>query len=96
MEAIFGQRKNDTTVTVAGDMDKYRESVRKLIDAEVKGALEQEVKKAVQELREEQKKAIAQILDEHKTAIRQIVEEEKKAIWKKADTLRESILKVGL
>jgi hypothetical protein len=73
-------------------MDNYRESVRIVIEAEVKGTIREEMQKATQEVIEEQRKVIRQILGEHKAAIMQVVEEEKKEIWEKAEKLRKSIL----
>jgi uncharacterized membrane protein len=97
MDVAMGQQKNERIPRpTTSNIDEYRESIRKLINDEIKSALEEEMKKAAQELMEEQRKAVRQILDEHKTAIRQIVEEEKKEIWEKAEALRKSILKVGL
>ena len=96
METTINPQKGDRTVKTGSNIDEYRESIRKLINDEIKNTLEEEMKKAAQELMEEQKKAVRQILEEHRAAIRQIVEEEKKEIWEKADALRKSILKVGL
>ena len=96
MEAVSSSNTEDRTDKLVSDVDEYRESVRKLIDAEVKNALDEELRKATQELIEEQKRAITQIVEEHKSAIRQVVEEEKEEIWAKAEALRKSILKLGL
>ena len=74
----------------------YKSAIKKKLDAELQNALEDEMKKASEELMEEQKKAIKEILQEHRASIRQVVDEEKKAIWERAEALRESILKVGL
>ena len=51
---------------------------------------------STQELIEEHKKAMRQIVEEYRNAIRQIVEEEKEEIWKRAETLKNSMLKLGL
>jgi dsDNA-binding SOS-regulon protein len=104
MKANSGKSKDIKEVNVANEkvgtagasINQYRDSVRKLIDSEVKKALDEEVQKAAVELMEEQKKAIRLILEEHKMAIRQVVEEEKKEIWDKSEALRQSILKMGL
>ncbi len=96
METISDHRRNTKEVKAVADMDDYRESIRKLIDAEVRNALDDEMRKAAQELMEEQKKAVRQLIEEQKSAIRQVVEEEKKAIWEKAESLRKSMLKLGL
>jgi uncharacterized membrane protein len=96
MDVKVSNQANEKVIATASGMDEYRESVRRVIDAEVKRTLEEEVQKAAKELIEEQRKAIRQILDEHKAAIRQVVEEEKQAIWEKAEALRKSIIKLGL
>lgn len=93
METVL--KKNSGTVTASG-VDEYREAVKKLINAEVKSALDEELRKAAQELQEEQRKAIHELVEEHKAAIREVVEEEKLAIWARADELKKSILKMGL
>lgn len=96
MQVVSGQKKDEKVSRAVGDVADYREAVRRLIETEVKNALDEEMRKAAQELIEEQKKAIRQIVEEHKAAIREVVEDEKKAIWSRAEALRESILKVGL
>lgn len=96
MENVVEQKKVEAGPRVIVEKDEYRESIRKLIDATVKSALEQEMQKAAQELIEEQRKAIKQLVDEQKAALRQIVDEEKKAIWARAEELRKSVLKLGL
>lgn len=94
METATTLRKEELRTT--HDMTEYRESVRRLIEAEVRNALDEEMKKAAQEIMEEQKRAIRQLVEEHKMAIRQVVDEEKKAIWLRAEELKKSITKMGL
>ena len=97
MENTIEQKKPETEARVMVERkDEYRESIKKLIDATVKNALEQEMQKAAQELIDEQRKAIKQLIEEQKVALRQIVEEEKKEIWARAEELRKSVLKLGL
>jgi hypothetical protein len=96
MDVKIGHQTDERGTPTGGEMDEYREAVRRVIDTEVRKTLEDEVQKAARELIEEQRKAIRQILDEHKAAIRQVVEEEKKVIWEKAEALRKSIVKLGL
>ena len=79
-----------------GNMDEYREAVKKLIETEVRNAIDEEMTKAAQELLEEQRKAIRQMVEEHRIAIREAVEEEKKAIGTRLEELRKSILRLGL
>ena len=96
MEAVSSSNTEDRTDKIVSDVDEYRESVRKMIDDEIKNTLDEELRKAAQELIEEQKRAITEIVEEHESAIKQVVEEEKKEIWAKAEALRKSILKLGL
>lgn len=74
--------------------DWDREAVKKLITDEIKHSLDEELRKAAQELQEEQRKAIHQIVEDQRMAIREVVEQEKKAIWAKADELKKSILDI--
>jgi polyhydroxyalkanoate synthesis regulator phasin len=76
--------------------DEYRKAVKKLIQTEVSSIIDEEMRKAAQELLEEQRKAIRQVVEEHRQAIHQAVEEEKKAIWGRLEELRRSIMKLGL
>jgi ATP-dependent Zn protease len=96
MDTTFDRRRNEKGAQPATGTDEYREGIRQLIDGEVKKVLDEEMRKATQELIEEQRKAVRQIIEEHKTAIRQVVEEEKKTIWEKAEALRNSMLRLGL
>ena len=65
------------------------------IETEVKNTIDEELRKAAQELLDEQRKAIRHMVEEHKLAIKEAVEEEKKAIWTRVEELRNSILKLG-
>jgi ClpP class serine protease len=78
------------------EKDEYREAIRKQLNDEVKKIYDLEIQNAAQELIEEHKKAIRQVVEEYRSTIRQIVDEEKKEIWKKAETLKKSMLKLGL
>ena len=93
METTVGHEKE---VKFGKNVDEYREAVRNLIETEVKNVIDEEMRKAAQELLDEQRKAIRQMVEEHRTAIREAVEEEKKAIWARVDDLKKSILKLGL
>jgi len=96
METGVGQEKEVTFGGSGIDVDEYREAVKKLIETEVKDAIDEELRKAAQELLEEQRKAIRQMVEEHRLAIKEAVEEEKKAIWIRVEELRRSILKLGI
>lgn len=96
MESVASPRRDDGLNIIGNSSDEYREYLKKLIETEVKNALEEETRNATRELIEEQRKAVKQIVEEHKLIIREVVEEEKKAIWARAEALKQSILKVGL
>jgi len=96
METKAGQGREVKYSKVDSNVNEYREAVRKLIETEVRNALDEEMRKAAQELLDEQKKAIRQVVEEHRLAIREAVEEEKKAIGTRLEELRKSILKIGL
>ena len=96
METKISQGKEAEYGRAVNDVDEYREAVKKLIETEVKDAIDEELRKAAQELLEEQRKAIRQMVEEHKLAIKEAVEEEKKAIWTRVEELRRSILRLGI
>jgi len=77
-------------------VDDYRDSIRKLIQGEMKNAVDEEMRKAAEELLEERRKAIRQVLDEQRAAIRLVVEEEKKAVWTRLEDLRDSLFNYSL
>jgi uncharacterized membrane protein len=77
-------------------VNEYRDGVKKLIEAEMKNVIDEEMRKAAQELLEEQRQAIRQMVEEQRRIIREVVEEEKKAIWARAEELRQSISKIGV
>ena len=96
MEIKVQPGKNVNNSKIGGDVGEYRDAVKKLIETEVRNAIDEELRKAAQELMDEQKKAIRQMVEEHRLAIKEAVEEEKKAIWTRVDELRKSILKLGI
>jgi ATP-dependent Zn protease len=96
METEIRQDKEVTFSAASNNVDEYRDAVKKLIETEVKDAIDEELRKAAQELLEEQRKAIRQMVEEHRLAIKEAVEEEKKAIWTRVEELRKSILKLGI
>jgi hypothetical protein len=79
-------------VKINDDPDDSKQALRSLLEVEVKHVMDEEIKKAKQELITEQRKAIIQILEENKKIIRELVEEEKTAIWDKVAELRKSLL----
>lgn len=76
--------------------DVQRNAVKKLIETEIRSVVDEELRKAAEELIEEQRRAIRQMVEEQKRVIRDVVEEEKKAIWVRVEELRQSIAKIGL
>lgn len=96
METTVDQGTEVEYAKTGKNMSEYRETVRKVIETEVRNLIDEEMRKAAQELLDEQKKAIRQLVEEHRLAIREVVEEEKKAIWARLEELRKSILKLGL
>lgn len=96
METIAKPKRETEYGKESYSADAQREAVRKLIEAEIKSAVDEELGKATQELLEEQTKAIRQMLEEQRKIIREAVEEEKKAIWARVEELRQSISKIGL
>jgi len=95
MESKGGRNPNSGKPTIADDTSEYREAVRKQLNDEVKKIVDIEIQKAVQELIEERRNATKQVVEEYRTLIHQIVREEKEEIWKKAETLKQSILQFG-
>jgi ATP-dependent Zn protease len=96
METTVGQEREVKYGETGGKAGEYREAVKKLIETEVKNVIDEEMRKAAQELLDEQRRAIRQMVEEHRIAIREAVEEEKKAIWTRVEELKKSILKLGL
>jgi len=88
--------RNLATEKLAIDANvSYRETVRKQINEEVKKIIDLQMKKAVLEVMGEHKKAARKVVEDYRSTIHQIVEEEKTEIWKKAATLKKSLLDLG-
>ncbi len=96
METTVGHARIDEHEKMGNEANEYREAVRKVIETEVRNALDEEMRKAAKELLDEQRAAIRQLVEEHRLAIREAVEEEKKAIWTRLEELKKSILEFGL
>ena len=96
MESKVGRTPDKGESTMVEDKDEYREAIRKQLNDELKKIVDLEMQNAAQQLIEEHKKAIRQIVEEYRNAIHQVVEEEKAEIWKKAETFKKSMLKLGL
>ena len=90
------EQSKETAGRESTSIGAQRDAVRKLIEAEIRNVVDEEMRKAAQELMEEQRKAIRQMVEEQKAVIREVVEEEKKAIWARIEEMRQSISKIGL
>ena len=96
METTVDHAREAEHGKMGNNVSEYRQAVRKVIETEVRNLIDEEMRKAAQELVDEQRKAIRQLVEEYKLAIREVVEEERKAIWIRLEELRKSILKLGL
>ena len=77
-------------------MDDYREAIRKLIEDDIRNDVEEEMRKAADELLAARRQAIKQVLEEQGKVVREVVEEEKKAVWARLEDLRDSISNYSL
>jgi hypothetical protein len=96
METVNERRREPEPSSSRDSSAAQREAVKSLIETELRNVVDEEMRKAAQELLEEQRKAIKQMVDEQKKVIWEAVEEEKKAIWSRVEELRQSISKIGL
>ena len=96
METMVDQKREVDHGKRGNNVDEYRTAVKSLIESEVKNVIDEEMRKAAQELLDEQRKAIRQMVEEHRVAIREAVEEERKAIKGRVDALKQSVLEVSL
>jgi len=96
METVNERRREPELSKGSDSPATQREAVKSLIEAELRNVVDEEMRKAAQELLEEQRKAIKQMVEEQKKVIWEAVEEEKKAIWSRVEELRQSISKIGL
>jgi ClpP class serine protease len=96
MESRKGRNPDSGKPLSITDDTEYREAIRNKLSNEIKVTMDLEMQKAAQELMEERKNAIKQVVEEYQALIHQIVEEEKAEIWKKAETLKKSMLQLGL
>jgi len=72
--------------------DNYKQDLKRLFDTEVQNTLDEEIKKARQDLLTEYQKVITQTVEEYKSLLKEMVEEEKKAIPDKVAELMKSLL----
>ena len=92
---IVGNSDGETISELLANI-KYRYALRKQLDDEVKKIIDVEMQKATMEIMEEHRKIMSKMVQDYKSTIRQVVEEEKVEIWKKAETLKKSMLQIGL
>ncbi len=95
VETMENTMVRDSVAGVSSSRIDYQDGVWRLLETELADILNEEIKKAAQELLEEQKKMIRQLVDENKTIIRQIIDEEKQAAWDNQIALRKSILTIS-
>jgi len=97
MESILPWKKKEIErEEESTDMDDQREAVRRLVQGEITIALDEELKRATQELLEEQKAANRQRVEEQKRVIKEVVDDERKEIWVRLEEIRQAISKIGL
>ena len=72
-------------------MDDYREAIRKLIEDYIRDDVEEEMRKAEDELLAARRQAIKQVLEEQRQAIKHVVEEQRQVVWAGLEDLRDSI-----
>ena len=96
MESIIVGNSDGETISELLANIKYRYALRKQLDDEVKKIIDVEMQKATMEIMEEHRKIMSKMVQDYKSTIRQVVEEEKVEIWKKAETLKKSMLQIGL
>ena len=90
MEVTASQEKESNSA------EAKKKAVKELIEAEIRGIIDEEMRKAAEELMEEQRRLIRQMVEEQKKLIREVVEEEKRSIFERVEELRQSISKIGL
>jgi len=76
--------------------DEYRVSLKKQMEKEVEVILDEEIRKAAQELIQEQWRAIRETAEEHKQIIREVVAEEKLAFQARVEEFKRSIATLGM
>ena len=96
MESIIVGNSDGETISELLANIKYRYALRKQLDDEVKKIIDVEMQKATMEIMEEHRKIMSKMVQDYKSTIRQVVEEEKVEIWKKAETIKKSMLQIGL
>ena len=96
MESIIVGNSDGETISELLVNIKYRYALRKQLDDEVKKIIDVEIQKATLEIMEEHRKTVSKMVEDYKSTIRQVVEEEKVEIWKNAETLKKSMLLIGL
>ena len=96
MESTIVGKPDGETISELVANTKYRYALRKQLDDEVKKIIDVEIQKATMEIMEEHKKTMRKMVEDYKSTIRQVVEEEKVEIWKKAETIKKSMLQIGL
>ena len=76
----MSQRASEGQQQASNSTEDYRASVKIMIESAAAGIIDDEIKKAAQELIEEQRRAIREAVEEHKAIVREVVEEEKRSV----------------
>ena len=69
-------------------IDAHAETPASLLQIEIKDALDEGLRKAIDELPEQQRTEIKQMAKEHMQLVREAAEKEKKAIWKRVEEIK--------
>ncbi len=107
MDTKVNEKRDNGKASEIGGSDIYRESIKKALYSAMGNAIDDETRRATQEMIEERENAIKQIAEEQSSIIKKIVEDEKKAIWAKtletqqveafdSETIKESIAQAYL
>ena len=81
MDVTVNEKRDNGKASEVGGIDLYRESIKKVLSSAMGNALDDETRRATQEMMRERENAIKQIAEEQSSVIKKIVEDEKKAIW---------------
>jgi hypothetical protein len=74
----------------------YQEAMRKLIEDDIRNDVEEEMRKAADELLAARRQAIREVLEEQRQAIKQVIEEQRQVVWAGLEDLRDTISNYSL
>ena len=90
MDIMVNEKRDNGKASEVGGIDLYRESIKKALYSAMGNAIDDETRRATQEMMEERENAIKQIAEEQSSVIKKVVEDEKKAIWAKVLETKQS------